>query len=329
MTLEPTGCDALPGTGLAQPGQVLPALRDAVARAGDMARAAQAHATTRAYRSDFTIFEAWCARHDTSALPALPEVVAAFLTDEANRGIKASTIGRRAAAICHAHRLAGHAPPTADDRVKATMAGIRRTIGTAPNRKAAATADRVMAMTAQAGPSLAALRDRALLLLGFAMAARRSELVALDVNDVEETTEGLRITIRGSKTDQDRAGQVVAVPHGSIACPVMALRAWLDAAGIADGPLFRSINKSDKAGSGRLTAQSVALIIKAAARRAGLDPGQFSGHSLRAGWITSAAKRRASLVKIMNQSRHRSVDSVLGYVRDAELFHDHAGSGLL
>jgi site-specific recombinase XerD len=213
-----------------------------------MARAGQASATRRAYRSDFAVFAAWCARHGAAALPALPEIVAAFL-NEAGRGIKASTIGRRAAAICHAHRMAGHAPPTADERVKATMAGIRRTIGTAQVKKAAATADKLLAMTAQPGPTLAALRDRALLLLGFAMAARRSELVALDEADIEETSEGLRVTIRGSKTDQERAGQVVAVPRGSITCPVAALRAWLDAARIMDGPLFRPINKSDKMAS--------------------------------------------------------------------------------
>ena len=275
------------------------------------------------------MFAAWCAKHGAVALPALPEIVAAFLTDEAAREIKASTIGRRAAAICHAHRMAGHAPPTVDDRVKATMAGIRRTIGTGQTKKAAATADRIMAMVGQPEQTLAALRDRALLLLGFAAALRRSELVALDVGDIEEVPEGLRVTIRGSKTDQDRAGAVVAVPRGSIACPVAALNAWLDAAGITEGPLFRPINKSDKVGTDRLTAQSVALIVKAAARRAGLDPQQFSAHSLRAGWITSAAKRRASIPKIMDVSRHKSIDTLLGYVRDAELFRDHAGAGLL
>ena len=208
-----------------------------------MARAGQASATRRAYRSDFAMFATWCQQHGAAALPALPEVVAAFLTDEAARS-KASTIGRRAAAICHAHRMAGHVPPTADDRVKATMAGIRRTIGTAPNRKSAATADRIMAMVGQPHQTLAALRDRALLLLGFAMAARRSELVALDLADIEEVAEGLRVTIRGSKTDQDREGAVVAIPRGVVACPVAALKAWLDQAGITEGPLFRPINKS-------------------------------------------------------------------------------------
>jgi site-specific recombinase XerD len=330
MTAETTDFDALPGTDLvARTDQVPAALRDAVARAGDMARAGQASATRRAYRSDFALFAAWCARHGAVALPALPEIVAAFLTDEAGRGIKASTIGRRAAAICHAHRMAGHAPPTADDRVKLTMAGIRRSIGTAPNKKAAATADKLFAMTAQAGQTLAAVRDRAVLLLGFAMAARRSELVALDLADIEEVAEGLRVTIRGSKTDQDREGAVVAIPRGVIACPVAALKAWLAVAGITEGPLFRPINKSGKVGTARLTAQSVALIVKAGARRAGLDPRQFSAHSLRAGWITSAAKRRASIPKMMDVSRHKSIDTLLGYVRDAELFHDHAGAGLL
>jgi site-specific recombinase XerD len=310
-------------------GQVPAALLDAVERAGDFARAGQAGSTRRAYASDFAIFRAWCADHGAVALPALPEIVAAFLSDEAHRGVSASTIGRRCAAICHSHRMAGHAPPTADDRVRQTIAGIRRTIGTAQVKKAAATTEKIFAMVARSDQTMTTLRDRALLLLGFAGAFRRSELVALDVADIEEVAEGLRVTVRGGKTDQERRGAVIAVPSGEITCPVAALKAWLTAAGIADGPLFRPVNKSGKVGPGRLTAQSVALIVKAAARRAGLDPDQFAAHSLRAGWITSAAKRRASITKIMSQSRHRSIDTMLGYIRDSELFHDHAGQGLL
>lgn len=329
-TTEPTQFEAQTGTALTLGTDQVPAvLRDAVARAGGFARAGHAAATNRAYRGDFAIFAAWCASHGAAALPALPEVVAAFLAAEAERGIRASTIGRRVAAICHAHRLAGHAPPTADDKVRLTMAGIRRSIGTAQTKRAALTADRLLGIVTQPDQTIAAIRDRAILLIGFAMAARRSELVALDVADIEEVAEGLRITIRHGKTDQERQGAVVAVPRGSIACPVQALKAWLGAAAITEGPLFRPINKAGKIGSDRLTAQSVALIVKAAAQRIGLDPKSFSGHSLRAGWITSAAKRRASLTKIMDVSRHRSVNSVIGYVRDAELFHDHAGAGLL
>jgi site-specific recombinase XerD len=304
-------------------------LQEATERAGTFARAEKADSTKRAYRSDFAIFEAWATELGVSALPAAPETVAAFIAAEADRGAKASTIGRRLAAIRYAHKLAGLSQPTDDERVRATARGIRRTIGTARTKKAPATSERLLAMVAPHGRSLAKLRDRALLLLGFAGAFRRSELVALDVADIEETSDGLRITIRQSKTDQEAEGQTVAIVRGSVACPVKALKAWLAAAGITEGPLFRPINKADRVSLDRLSAQSVALIVKAHCKRAGLDPAQFAGHSLRAGFLTSAAKRGANLFKMMDVSRHRSVDTLRGYVRDAEIFKDHAGAGLL
>jgi len=170
--------------------------------------------------------------------------------------------------------------------------------------------------------------DIALLLLGFAGALRRSELVALDCEDIEECETGMRITIRRSKTDQEGAGQTIAIVRGSIACPVAALKAWREAAGITSGALFRSIRKGGRVDA-RLTDQSVSDIVKVHAERVGLDPTLFAGHSLRAGFLTSAAKRGASIFKMMDVSRHRSVDTLRGYVRDAELFKDHAGAGLL
>src|SRR5262249_11757738 len=159
-------------------------------------------------------------------------------------------------------------------------------------------------------------------------AFRRSELVALDCKDIEETEAGLKITIRKSKTDQEGQGATIAIVPGSVACPVAALKSWRDAASITAGPVFRSVRKGGKVGV-RLSAQSVADIVKAAAGSLGLDPAVFAGHSLRSGFLTSAAKRGASLFKMMDQSRHRSVDTLRGYVRDAEIFKDHAGAGLL
>jgi hypothetical protein len=149
--------------------------------------------------------------------------------------------------------------------------------------------------------------------------------------DVEgiECPEGLRITIRRSKTDQEGAGAVVAVCRGSIACPVAAVRDWLTAAGVTEGPVFRQVNKGGRLLPDRLRAQSVALIVKACAARLGLDPSLFSGHSLRSGFLTSAAARGASLFKMMDVSRHKSVDTLRGYVRDTDAFRDHAGAGLL
>ncbi|WP_244553018.1 site-specific integrase [Bradyrhizobium erythrophlei] len=184
-------------------------------------------------------------------------------------------------------------------------------------------------MVATAPDKLAGLRDRALLLIGFGGALRRSELVALDVADIEETATGLLVTIRGSKTDQERAGVAIAIARGDVACPAKALSEWLTAAGIETGPIFRPIDKAGTVRASRLTCRSVANIVKAYAARAGLDAGAFSGHSLRAGFLTSAAGKGASIFKMMDVSRHKSVDTLRGYVRDAELFKDHAGAGLL
>ena len=168
-----------------------------------------------------------------------------------------------------------------------------------------------------------------MLLVGFGGALRRSELVALDVADIAETETGLLMTVRGSKTDQERAGATIAIARGDVACPAKALREWLDAAGIEDGPIFRPIDRGGIVRPSRLTDRSVANIVKAYAERAGFDASAFSGHSLRAGFLTSAAGKGASIFKMMDVSRHKSVDTLRGYVRDAELFKDHAGAGLL
>jgi site-specific recombinase XerD len=311
------------------PGASLPAaLAPDLTRAAEWAREEKAAATRRAYRSDFRIFEAWCRHRGVSALPAIPASVAAFLAHDVEKGTRPSTLGRRVAAIRYAHKLANHPVPTDDERVKATMRGIRRSLGTAPRKKAPATAERIISMALAAGNDMKGLRDRALLLIGFAGAFRRSELVALNIEDLEESELGFKVTIRHSKTDQEGAGQTIAIVRGSVACPVAALKAWLEAAGITTGAVFRSVKKGG-AVAGRLPAQSVAEIVKAYAERVGLDPALFAGHSVRSGFLTSAAKRGASIFKMMDQSRHRSVETLRGYVRDAEIFKEHAGAGLL
>jgi integrase len=212
--------------------------------------------------------------------------------------------------------------------VKATVRGIRRTLAAGQVKKTPATAEKIVAMVTTARRDLKGLRDRALLLLGFAGAFRRSELVALDLADLEFCDGGLRVHIHRSKTDQEGIGATIAIVTGSIACPVQAVRTWLEAAGITSGPLFRSIRKGGAIGE-RLTDQSVGHIVKAHAERVGLDPTTFAGHSLRAGFLTSAAKRGASIFKMMDLSRHKSMDTLRGYVRDADLFRDNAGAGLL
>jgi site-specific recombinase XerD len=310
--------------------QNLPAaLGPDLAAAIDLAKAEKAVSTRKAYGTDFRIFKVWCDGKCVGSLPAIPETVAAFLAAEAGAGVKPSTLGRRVAAIRYAHKLAGVETPTDAEGVKATMRGIRRTFGGARNKKAPAVAAKMRSMVAIAPEGLAGLRDRALLLVGFAGAFRRSELVALDVADIAETATGLLMTIRGSKTDQERQGVTIAIARGDVTCPVKALRAWLDAAGIESGPLFRPIDKAGTVATSRLTCRSVANVVKAYAARAGFDASLFSGHSLRSGFLTSAAGNGASIFKMMDVSRHKSVDTLRGYVRDAELFKDHAGAGLL
>jgi site-specific recombinase XerD len=300
--------------------------------ASNFARASKAEATRAAYSSDFRIFESWCRQRELSALPATPATVCAFLAAQAGLGKRASTLGRRLASIKYFHGIAGEPSPTGDEAIKATLSGIRRSIGSAPVRKRAATSDIVLGMVGTAGSeTLRQLRDRAILLIGFASAMRRSELVALNVEDLEWTAEGLMLRIRKSKTDQEGAGASVAVPRGETACPVAALKAWLEAANITDGPVFRRIlNKvSQRVTDRRLAARNIARIVKDNAERLGFDPSTFGAHSLRSGLVTSAVKRGVNLLKICDQTRHKSVEMLRVYCRDAELFNGNAAAGLL
>jgi site-specific recombinase XerD len=182
-------------------------------------------------------------------------------------------------------------------------------------------------MAATTGDGARGLRDRALLPLGFAGAFRRSELVALDASDIQFCDGGLRVRIRRSKTDQEGESSTIAIVPGSFACPVKATRDWLKEGHIKTGPVFRPISKAGRVLSRRLSDRVVAEVVKACARRVG--PKDFSGQSLRSGFLTSAARRGASIFKMMDVSQHKSVETLRNYVRDAELFHDHADSGLL
>jgi site-specific recombinase XerD len=300
-----------------------------MAAAARFAAAEKAPTTRRAYRTDFRIFSAWCQERDLDPLPALPATVAAYLAYEVGQNLRPSTLGRRLAAIQYTHRRAGHEPPTNAETVKATLRGIRRTLGIARARKTPATASTAKAMARSVPDSLVGIRDRAILLLGFAGAFRRSELVALDVADIRPSDGGLRVTIRRSKVDQEGEGATIAIARGSTDCPARALAAWLNAAGICEGPVFRPINRVGNVSSARLNDRSVANIVKQYAQRVGLDAKMFSGHSLRSGFLTSAAANGASIFKMMDVSRHKSADTLRGYVQDAELFKNHAGTGLL
>jgi integrase len=287
-------------------------------------------ATRRAYQSDWRSFAAWCSERGTSALPAHPATVAAYLRHVEGAGRRVSTISRALASISEGHKAAGHDSPRSSVVVRKTLQAIRRRLGVAPVQKSPILADQLRRMLSALGTDLQGLRDRALLLVGFAGAFRRSELVALDVRDLRFIEEGLEIILRRSKTDPEGAGRTVGIPYGSTAkvCPVRALQAWLEAAQVAKGRVFRSVSRDGKLGAAA-SDKAVARAVKRAARLAGLDPSQFSGHSLRAGLATAAAKAGKSERAIMKQTGHRSVAMVRRYIRDADLFSDNASAGLL
>ncbi len=306
---------------------VHPSVVESEARTRGYIAAATAPNTRRAYRSDWTDFVAWCERYDLTALPATPETVARYLSALAAVA-KVSTVGRRLTAIAKAHRTAGHDSPTKSEVVHLTMRGIRRTHGIAPTQKAPTLLVDLRAMVAALPETPLGTRDRALLLLGFAGAFRRSELVSLDVADLAFGERGLTVTVRRAKGDQEGAGTIKGIPFGrhGLTCPVTAVRDWLDMSGITDGPVFRPINRHGQIRSARLGDKAVALVVKRAAAAVGLDPDKYAGHSLRAGLATAAAAAGAQERDIMRQTGHRSVQMVRRYIRDGELFHDNAAA---
>jgi integrase len=298
--------------------------------ARDYARNAKAPNTLKAYRIDWADFSEWCALHRLEFLPSAPQTVALYLTDLA-RTHKVSTLYRRLSGISQAHQAAGYVTPTTDAQVRLVFQGIRRTLGSAPVQKNAAITAEVRAMVETLSTtSLIGVRDRALLLVGFAGAFRRSELVSLDVADVTFGADGLIVKLRRSKTDQEGEGRKVGLPFGSnpLTCPLRALRAWLDVAVIAHGPIFRAVDRHGNVADARLTDQSVALVVKRCAKAAGLDSEKYAGHSLRSGLATAAAMADVSERAIMAQTGHKSLPMVRRYIRDGSLFRSNAAAAV-
>lgn len=306
-------------------------------RVGDYARAARSAATWRAYDTDLRHFAGWCAEQSPPrrGLPASPATVAGYLAALADAGYAPSTIRRRLAAISVAHQLAHADNPTTAPEVSVVWSGIRRTVGVAPARKTALDTELLAkVVTGLDDGVLADVRDRALLLVGFAGCLRRSELVGLDTVDVSETADGLVLAVRRSKTDQVGAGALVGVTYGSYrpTCPVRAWRAWVQAAAAAGtdlsgGPAFRGVDRHGHVGAGRLYAGSVARIVQRRVAAAGLDPAAFAGHSLRSGFATAAARAGVADRSIMRQGRWRSAASLDSYIRAGKLFDADNPSG--
>lgn len=279
--------------------------------------ASLAQNTQRAYRSDLQHFLDW-----GGTLPSTPYRVATYLASHATQ-LSCSTLSRRIVAIGRAHTAKGLPSPTQSDLVRATLRGIRRTRGRAVRQVAPLLKKDVFRLV-KGLTGLSGLRDKALLLIGFAGALRRSELVALNVEDLQFVENGLVIRLQRSKTDQTGRGRDIAIPFvRSRYCPCRSLQAWLYAADIQSGALFRGINRYGQVRAERMTAQSVALIVKRCVLAAGLDATRYSGHSLRAGFATSAALAGASSLSIRAQTGHTSDEMLQRYVRSSQLFTDN------
>lgn len=277
----------------------------------------------RAYRGDLAHFLGW-----GGVIPAAPEVVATYLATFAGNNCVA-TLARRLVSIGKAHLTQGHSSPVGSELVRATMRGIRNTHGSAQRQVAPALKDDVLRMVSGL-TGIKGERDKALLLIGFAGAFRRSELVSLTVADIECAKQGLVINLRFSKTDQEGQGRKIAIPfaRGAV-CPVLALQSWLDVSGISEGPIFRPVNRHGVIANMALSAQAVALVVKERAKAVGLDPSKYAGHSLRSGLVTSAVQLGVPSWKIRQQTGHKSDAMLARYIRDANIFVDNAAGAIL
>lgn len=306
--------------------------------------AARAANTLRGYRSDWNEFNRWCADHGQAPLPAAASTITGYLSDLAKAGAKIGTMSRRLSALKFVHQLNNLSDPTANARVLAVWEGIRRTHGAPPEQSAPLMPPELFDVLAACPstktwktkgrapePDLAGARDKALLLVGFVGALRRSEIAALHLEHIDEHPNGLVLTLPRSKTNQHGAqAELVVLPRGGNPerCPVANLETWLELAAIKSGPVFQSVTKGNKPTGRALHPESINTLIQNAITRAGIDPLPYSAHSLRAGFITYAHLRGSSDRAIAHQSRHRSLATIGGYVRINNAWTDNAATTL-
>ena len=310
----------------------VPSIEELIQKAKTFVAAAKAPATLKAYRNDWRDFESWCRAHQLPSLPSTPETVALYIADRAST-LASGTITRRLTSITKAHQAAGFTNSPATTRhfvVGETLKGIRRTIGTAQHGKDPLLSADIRRIVAARRRDLLGIRDSALVLAGFAGGFRRSELAGIHISDLKFSSDGVVITIRKSKTDQDGAGREVGLPFGNSqdTCPVRTLRQWLVASGISDGPVFRSVGRYGHVSRRGLHKDSIGKLLKRAARRAGLKVDELGGHSLRAGCVTQAAMNGVREFVIMKQTGHKTVVTLRRYIRSGEIFRENAAAGL-
>lgn len=288
-----------------------------------LVRSSLARNTQRAYLSDLAHFEAW-----GGSLPSDPVQIASYLA--AHRQIHSvATLQRRLASLSKAHAAGALSNPARAELVRATLCGIRRTTERARRQAEPLLVEDLRRIVSSLGNTTIDVRDAALLLIGFAGGFRRSEVVSFDWSDVEHVRRGIILNLRRSKTDQTGEGRRIAIPLGRTRlCPVATLHAWAERSGTS-GPMFRSIDKGGRIGSDRLTGEAVCLVLKKRVAGAGMDASRFSGHSLRAGFATSAAEAGAAPHKIRSQTGHASDAMLNRYIREADLFRGNAAGLLL
>jgi site-specific recombinase XerD len=286
--------------------------------------------TLRAYKSDFKDFGLFCAKNGFKSLPSEPNVISLYLTHLSTKDMKMSTLKRRLVSIGVIHKLKGHYLDTKHPSIIENIMGIKRRKGSSQKGKKPILISNlkilIKAIDNQKNDEIKKLRDRTIILIGFSGGFRRNEIVSLNYDDLEFMPEGLKITLRRSKTDQYGEGLLKGLPYfdNPEYCPVLSIKKWLDFSKINSGPVFRRFNKGSKLSDKRLTDQTVALLIKRYLELAGINSRNFSGHSLRSGFATSAAESGAEERSIMAMTGHKSTEMVRRYIKEANLFKNNA-----
>ena len=286
--------------------------------------------TIRAYQSDFNDFCLFCNKNGFKFLPSNPKIVSLYLTHLSTNGAKMSTLKRRLVSIGVIHKLKGHYLDTKHPAIIENIMGIKRRKGSIQKGKKPLLINSlrviINVIDQQNKEEIKKLRDRSIILIGFSGGFRRNEIVSLNYDDLDFVAEGLKISIRRSKTDQFGEGSIKALPYfdSSQYCPVASIKKWIEIANISSGPLFRRFSKGSKLTDNRLTDQTVALLIKEYLVLAGIDSKNYSGHSLRSGFATSAAESGVEERSIMAMTGHKSTEMVRRYIKEANLFKNNA-----
>ena len=286
--------------------------------------------TIRAYKSDYKDFGLFCAQNGFKSLPADPKIVSLYLTHLSTKDVKISTLKRRLVSIGVIHKLKGHYLDTKHPSIIENIMGIKRRKGSIQKGKKPLLINNLKqiidVIDSHNNEEIKKFRDRSLILIGFSGGFRRNEIVSLDYEDLDFVGEGLKINLKRSKTDQFGEGAVKGLPYfdNSQYCPVLSLKKWIEVSNIKYGPLFRRFAKGSKLTENRLTDQTVALLIKEYLKLAGIDSKNYSGHSLRSGFATSAAESGAEERSIMAMTGHKSTEMVRRYIKEANLFKNNA-----